>query len=85
MTQQEQDQYRGIVGDGKARVSVSRDISEKDFGQGGSIGINITLTCDQSENGLNWAAYLASEFAKNTLNLHYEDFRRYLQGRGLIK
>lgn len=66
------DAYRKIAGDGLAKVSVSMDISMKDYGSGGSAMAAVTLTCGQSEDEIReaqeMARSLASEFAyKNAL------------------
>ena len=43
MTQTQADQYKQLLGDEKARITVGRDISEKDYGSGGGGIVNDTL------------------------------------------
>src|SRR4051812_41665602 len=61
-------EYKQLIGDGKAEVSVHVDIGEKNFGNGTSASVSIKLTCDQSEQIVHRtyqiASYLARTWAK---------------------
>ena len=67
MSQETQDALKSLIGDGNAKVTASRQISESDYGTGGHVFVSITLTCDQSQaavgSAVQWAAHLAEEYA----------------------
>jgi hypothetical protein len=63
MSQEQQDRYAAIVGNGLAKVTVGSDFSEKDYGNGGGVMVSVTLTCDQSEAMTNSAIVLAHEIS----------------------
>lgn len=44
-----------LVGDGKARISVSCDMSAKDFGNGAGVNVAISVSCNQDEATINQA------------------------------
>lgn len=59
MSQEQQDYYKSLVGDGLSKVTVGRDNGEKDFGSGGGVMVSVTLTCDQSQDKIRGAIDLA--------------------------
>ncbi len=59
-----QDQFSALAGDGKARVAVTVDMGIKDYGSGVSTSCTVSLTCNQDQQTLTQAAYLAEGFAK---------------------
>lgn len=59
------DSFKNVIGDGQASVSVSTDISLKSFGNGVSAMVSVSLTCDQSVEGINQAAVLAAQAARH--------------------
>jgi len=65
------DVLRRLVGDGKGKVSVGVDMSEKDFGNGFGASVMVTLTCDQSGEGVYNAGAEAGEIAKALLREKY--------------
>jgi hypothetical protein len=67
------DKFRAIIGDGRARVSVTADVGIKDFGTGASSSCTIVLTCNQDAQTINQAATLAAEAAR-----HYAHSNRQL-------
>ncbi len=75
MSQQQLDTYKGVIGDGLSRVSISKDVAHKDYGNGGGVAVTVTLTCDQSSAALNQALQLAHELADGAL-WHYEGMLR---------
>lgn len=85
MSQQQQDAYKSIIGDGNAKVQVGRDLSEKDFGNGGGVFVNVTLTCDQSQDGINRATQLAYDLANGAAWYYHGQVRQDLVSRGLLK
>ena len=72
MTAQQQDLFKEIVGNGLSKVSVGRDLGEKDFGSGGGVMINVTLTCDQSAEKIAMAIDLAYKTA-DSYCWHYQN------------
>lgn len=60
-----QDMYTEIVGDGKARVTVTVDVGIKDFGTGVSSSCTVSLTCNQDIKTVERAAALAGDFARD--------------------
>jgi len=59
------DEIRNLIGDGNARVTVSADFGIKDFGTGASAMCSVSLTCDQSAKGIEEAARIAGEMARD--------------------
>ncbi len=57
------DKLAAIVGDGKAKVTCSFELSDKDYGNGFSAHVAVTLTCNQEEEDVDRAADLASALA----------------------
>ncbi len=82
MSQQQQDQLKALVGDGQARVSVGRDLANKDFGNGGGVLVNVTLTCDQSQGAINAAIGLAYQIADGAAWYYQEQLQRQLVQKG---
>lgn len=58
------DRFQALVGDGKAGVTVSSDFGVKKFGNGAGSMVVVSLTCDQSEGGVNGAAELAASASR---------------------
>ncbi len=67
------DEFKKLLGDGNARVSVGVD--DRFSGPSGtyssaSVRINITLNCDQSKETIDKASTLAFEYASDFLDRH---------------
>ena len=58
------DAYEQVVGNGLAKVSVSADLSIKDFGTGASAMVSISLTCNQDLATMQTAVGLAGQMAR---------------------
>lgn len=58
------DRFQALVGDGKAGVTVSSDWTVKKFGNGAGSMVVVSLTCDQSDPGINAAAELAAQASR---------------------
>jgi hypothetical protein len=60
------DQYKKIVGDGLAKVTVSADMSLKEYGNGASAMVSVSLTCNQDketiETAIDIAGFIAREY-----------------------
>lgn len=85
MSQAQQDEYRALIGDGQARVSVSRDLSEKDYGNGGGVQVTVSLTCDQSQAALNQAIVLAHQLADSACWHYQSATKQQLIDRGVLR
>lgn len=85
MTQQQQDAYKTMIGDGKAEVTASREISEADYGRGGKCFVSIKLTVDQSQAGLEAGEAWAKAFVTQKVWESHEEMRNQLVQRGVIK
>lgn len=68
-----------VIGNGAARVAVTNDVSMKDYGNGVSCSVTISLSCNQDDQTLdtvvgalgNWT----KEYAKQQFNQAYEEFK----------
>lgn len=59
------DQYQQVIGDGKARVGVTTDFGIKDFGNGISTMVSITLSCNQDQKTIEYALSLAASMGRH--------------------
>jgi len=85
MSQQQADQYKGIIGDGQASVTVSRNLSQKDYGNGGDVFVSVALTCDQSQAGIQEAARLGAYLADHIIGQHFSELQQKCYSLGLLK
>jgi len=85
MNPQQQDLYKNLIGDGLAKVSVGRDLAEKDYGNGGGVLVNVTLTCDQSQAALNQAVQLAYQIADGAVWHYQAQVKQELINRGMLR
>ena len=53
-----------LVGDARAKVSVSYGMSDKDFGNGFDAHVSVSLSCDQDEDIIGFAYEAASVVAQ---------------------
>ena len=85
MSDQENDQLKTLLGDGHASVTMSREIGEMDYGNGGKCFASVTIKCDQStpaiEAAQGWAAY----FAAKVINTQHAEMKAQVQALGIIK
>lgn len=72
MSQEQQDYYKSLIGDGLSKITVGRDNGEKDFGSGGGVMVSVTLTCDQSQDKIRGAIDLAYQIA-DSFAWHYQN------------
>lgn len=79
------DYYKQLIGDGQASVTVSRELSESNYGSGGKVFISITLTCDQSAQGLESAIAFAKNLAEDKAWSHHAELRNQLVQKGLLR
>jgi hypothetical protein len=85
MSAHQQDAYKQLLGDQKAEVVVSKELSEADYGNGGKVFVSVKLTVDQSQPGLEsgfaWAKMFADKYAWEA----HEEMRQQLHQRGILK
>ena len=65
------DELKDIIGDGRAKVTISRDIAEKSFGRGGSLFVSVTLSVDQSHENVAKGIELAKHYAEETIEAQF--------------
>ena len=85
MSQQQQDYYKAIIGDGLARVSVGRDMSEMDLGSGGKVFVSVSLVCNQDAQTVNYAVGLAAQIADYQIEQHFQQMKQRCEAMGLLK
>lgn len=85
MSQEQQDQYKALIGDGLGKVTIAREVSESNYGQGGRVFVSVTLSCDQSESGLGQALALANRIAEGTVWHYHSLLKTELVRRGILK
>lgn len=78
-------QLEKIVGDGKTEVVIGLDMAEKDFGQGGGVFVSVKLTCNQSDQMVDYAAKAAAAIARKHLLEQFGLQKQTLQNYGLIR
>jgi hypothetical protein len=76
MSQEQQDAYAQIIGDGKAKVTVSRSISEKNFGTGREAFVAVTITVHQSEEHIRYGAVLCKNVCDSTLEADWLELKK---------
>jgi hypothetical protein len=84
MSQEQKDRYKALIGDGLAKITVARDIGEKDFGSGGSVAVTVTLTCDQSEGSVGNAIALANDIANYYAWHYHSQLKQQLLNAGIL-
>lgn len=85
MSQEQQERFKALIGDGLSKVTVSRDLGEKDFGSGGGVIVSVTLTCDQSEASVHNAINLAHEVANKHAWYYQQMLKQQLLQSGILK
>lgn len=85
MSQEQQDQYKAIIGDGQGRITIGRDMSEMNFGSGGKVFVSVSLTCDQSYAGIAAAVGLAAQAADYFVETHYQQMKQRCLSLGLLE
>jgi len=64
------DQLKKVVGNGLAKISVGMDVGHKDYGRGGGCSVMVSLTHDQSVEGVYAASSIAGELAAEFCREH---------------
>jgi hypothetical protein len=83
MSEQAMDAYKALVGDALGRVTVSKELSESSYGNGGKAMVSISLTCDQSHPCLNAAITLADNLATHWVGAHHDNMRQLVSEKGI--
>ena len=84
MTQEQQDSLKQLLGDGQARVTVSREISAQDYGRGGKVFVSVSLACDQSTVGVTMATRWAGSMVDAFVLEQHGELQQRLVGLGII-
>lgn len=58
------DRANKLLGDASARMSVSMDISTKDFGNGSGVMVSVSISCGQQDRTLTKAYELCKELSQ---------------------
>ena len=66
------DSYQQILGDGKARVTVSADMGTKEYGRGVSVMVSVSLSCNQDGQTIANAIAMAGNFARGYLTQQHQ-------------
>jgi len=79
------DKYEELIGDGQAHISVSSDMSIKDFGTGAGAMVTISLSCNQDavtiEKAIDFAGVLARQFAAEHQQLGDIELKKILDSK----
>jgi hypothetical protein len=80
------DAYKQVLGNAAAKVSVSADMGAKEFGNGASATVFVTLSCDQNQETILQAIELAGAMArwavKEQLNKTEGEFKQLQAAKG---
>lgn len=80
------DQFKQLIGDANASISVSTDMGVKKFGSGASAMVTVSLTCGQDQATINAAMELASQCGRYYAKLYSQqaesELRTLLQSQG---
>ena len=85
MTQEQQDQYAWALGDGNASVTVGRELSESDYGNGGKVFVSVTLKCGQNSTQIEYALQLAKKLSELRAWEAHQEMKNQLVERGILK
>jgi hypothetical protein len=55
---------KSVIGDGQARVAVSADMSVKDFGNGCSASVTLSISCNQDDQTINHVVQALGNWTK---------------------
>lgn len=83
MSSQQQDSYSQIVGDGNAKITISREVSESSYGSGGKVFVAITLTCHQAQAHIDTAVTMAKQLADYYAEQHWHELKAKLVQLGI--
>lgn len=74
---------KNILGDEKGRVTVSREVAEKRFGNGGGLFVSVSVVCDQSHAAIYNAADIANNIVENLVNRYHPTLIEQLKLLGI--
>lgn len=69
------DELKELVGDSKARISVSVSLKDSDYGKGYGVQVTTTLSVDQNEESLEQGFLIARELSVDYANQAFEEAR----------
>ena len=85
MSEQEQEALKSLLGDGGASVTVSREIGEMSYGNGGKCFASVTIKCDLSQAGIEAAQGWAAHFASKFVETQHGEMKAQVQRLGIIQ
>jgi hypothetical protein len=85
MSDQEKDALQQILGDGNASVTVSREVSEMNYGNGGKCFASVTIRCHQDQQAIQAAQSWAAHFAESFINSQHPQMKAQVQALGIIQ
>ena len=85
MSDQQTANLKGLLGDEKSKITVSREMSELDYGNGGKVFVAVTLTCDQDEGVLQVAGQWANHLAGKYTEEYFGEMRQKVVQLGIVK
>ena len=74
-----------ILGDEKARVSVSKNIKALNFGTGCGTQVTVPLTCSQEDDSIHAAHALADALSNEFTTESFKAAKQLLKENGLLK
>ena len=81
----ERDNVSELIGDGNARVTVSMDLKDSDFGSGFSGFVSVSLACNQDDETIEEAASIAqemvTEYVPTVLEAAEEQYKEFKRSR----
>ena len=78
------DALKKLVGDSNTKVTVGRDFAKKTYGNGGSLLVSVSLTCNQDENTIAEAIQKAYAVVSHFGDYYTNAMMDHLASKGLI-
>lgn len=85
MSQEQQDCFKALIGDGQFRVTLSRELGESDYGTGGKVFLSLSGVCDQSQPYIEAMVEGLRGHGEFLVEQHWASFRERLVAMGLMK
>lgn len=79
------DHLNNLIGEGDARVSVSYNLKDGEFGRGFGAHVSVSLVCDQRQSSVRNAYDHASELAEDFTNEAFARAKDMADEHGLLR
>lgn len=83
--QMARDELRRLLGDENAKVAMSANMGESDYGTGYGVHVTVTLTCDQSVEKVEEAMEVAKGIALEQLQISFAEAQEMFEDTELLK